>query len=234
MSAPPTKTCETCGKLFPKPPSCGIPEWNSRRRFCSYPCKAKAQLGKPSGKTGWRSPLPSVATFIPCRICGAPTRYPGNRQSSLFKRVRCDKSDCVERSRMLKNKRIRAAKLTGYRQKRTKKRNYWALVERISQEEKDLRPHLEPLGWQPQFLFITGVSAASGLPRCFWLDFAFVTMKLCVEIDGSSHRIKSEKDTRRDEMLRERGWAVFRIPSAQVRTNIDEVISSIFALSKLR
>ena len=38
--SPPQKKCIVCGTFFTKPPSCGMPEWETRK-FCSKSCVAK-------------------------------------------------------------------------------------------------------------------------------------------------------------------------------------------------
>lgn len=46
MSQQLKKKCETCHKLFVKPPTCGLPEWKLRR-FCSKSCGYKALIKPP-------------------------------------------------------------------------------------------------------------------------------------------------------------------------------------------
>jgi len=41
-----TKDCIVCGKKFAKPKSCGLPEWNNRRKFCSQKCSNGWKKGK--------------------------------------------------------------------------------------------------------------------------------------------------------------------------------------------
>lgn len=46
-----TKKCAFCGREFTRPPSCGRPEWESRRKYCSQACKSEDQI--------------DVRTFVP-------------------------------------------------------------------------------------------------------------------------------------------------------------------------
>lgn len=48
----------------------------------------------------------------------------------------------------------------------------------------------------------------------FFIDFAFVSMKIGLEVDGAEHRKKKglAVDEKRDEFLRVNGWFVYRIP----------------------
>lgn len=49
----------------------------------------------------------------------------------------------------------------------------------------------------------------------YYLDFAFVNIKLAVEIDGSQHwtiQSKIDRDLKKDEALVSNGWKVYRIP----------------------
>jgi len=61
------------------------------------------------------------------------------------------------------------------------------------------------------------------------LDFFCFSTMLAVEVDGSQHSTKKgiAYDARRTEYLEERGISVLRIPNADVRRNIDGVLSRI-------
>jgi len=50
------------------------------------------------------------------------------------------------------------------------------------------------------------------LEKRYFGDFVFRSIRLVVEIDGSSHIGKEDYDFRRDQFLRSRGWRVERIP----------------------
>ena len=52
----------------------------------------------------------------------------------------------------------------------------------------------------------------------YTLDFAYLRVRLDVEIDGKAHETpeRARKDRRRDEYLRDRGWNVLRVPARDV------------------
>lgn len=218
------KPCEQCGQMFAKSSSCGAPEW-SKRRFCSPACKAASQRGKPTWNAGMA--FPSNAQKIPCRICGEPTRYSGAPQSKLAGQVHCGKPNCAEQSRAIKNQRIAERATDDYAaERRPRFRNAWTNVKRISDEEALIAPWLVAQGWIPQFRLNTGVHT-NRLPRQFVLDFALPAHNLYIEIDGTVHRLRRERDARRDAMLSERGWRGLRIPSSEVRSDIAAVQEKI-------
>lgn len=82
------KFCQSCGNRFDRPYRIGNAQWESRK-YCSLKCQPK--------------PVPK---FIPCRICGQPTKYRGNDQSQLAGMVRCQSDACKEASRLQKNEAI--------------------------------------------------------------------------------------------------------------------------------
>lgn len=43
------------------------------------------------------------------------------------------------------------------------------------------------------------------------LDFAWVDLKKCIEIDGATHELTRDKDIRRDAWLKDNGWQTLRI-----------------------
>jgi len=137
--------------------------------------------------------------------------------------VRCSKPECIEASRKLKNENIsKKAKEMYANGERVAPDNAWSKVQRISKEEKLISPWLESLEFVPQFKFLTNVHT-NKLPRMFRLDFALPEHNLYIEIDGSVHRFRKERDARRDSMMKERGWIGLRIPSNSINSDIDSV-----------
>lgn len=219
-----SKSCEQCGAVFEKPRTCGRPEWE-KRRFCSAACKANSQRGIPTWNKGLTSP--SNAQMVPCRICGQPTRYAGATKSPLLGKVHCGAPACAEQSKRIKNEAIRERAERDYASGQRKKiRHAWKHVQRVSPEELALTPWMESNGWVPQLHFNTGVHTNT-LPRQFILDFALPAHKLYVEIDGSVHRLRKERDARRDKMMAEHGWEGLRIPVAAVRDDIESAKTAI-------
>jgi len=220
------KRCEGCGKRFAKPLNCSVRRW-SERRFCSQPCKVEAQVGAPSKKRGNR--YRDSAERLPCRICGQPTRYLGTRRNHLFGLVHCGSANCRQASLALKNERIAKRHLADYASgKRKKIRTAWLSVARISVEERAISSWFELRGWTPQFRLLLGVSDVRQ-PRSLDLDFAQPALRLCVEIDGTSHRKRKDIDARRDELLAKRGWKTLRIPASLVRSDIHAATGKIAA-----
>ena len=57
----------------------------------------------------------------------------------------------------------------------------------------------------------------------YFIDFAFVDLKIAIEIDGSQHleEKRQKKDKEKDELLQNNGWKVIRIAENIVKTNWD-------------
>jgi very-short-patch-repair endonuclease len=59
----------------------------------------------------------------------------------------------------------------------------------------------------------------------FFIDFAFVNIKLAVEIDGSLHwkdSVRVQKDKEKDELLISNNWKVYRIPSFLIKNQFEK------------
>lgn len=59
------------------------------------------------------------------------------------------------------------------------------------------------------------------------VDFICRKLKLIIEIDGSSHDFKFEKDKIRDEKLSKYGYLVLRITEKEVTHNLNNVVTTI-------
>ncbi|MFA5928786.1 MAG: endonuclease domain-containing protein [Candidatus Margulisiibacteriota bacterium] len=59
--------------------------------------------------------------------------------------------------------------------------------------------------------------------RGFVVDFCCNGKKLVVEIDGGVHNEQKEYDQNRELVLRKAGFAIIRIPSEDICSNIDKV-----------
>jgi very-short-patch-repair endonuclease len=60
----------------------------------------------------------------------------------------------------------------------------------------------------------------------YFIDFAFVNIKLAVEVDGSQHWKEQkyiENDLRKDKLLISKEWKVYRIPSFLIKNEFDKV-----------
>lgn len=202
-----TKICDWCQQPWSRPMGMARAQF-AARMYCSRTCYfAAARATNPPKQ------------MLPCRICGKPTRYHGTNKSHLFGMVRCEDPVCIEASRLLKNESIGARATQDYQsQKRKKIRYTWRNVKRISDEETTLSPWFESMGWTPQCRVCTGT-----VPAMYSLDFGLPMRKLYVEIDGHIHRLRKERDARRDQILRELGWLGVRIPAKDVINDIDTV-----------
>jgi len=60
-------------------------------------------------------------------------------------------------------------------------------------------------------------------------DFAFLDLKLDVEVDGGTHKTEKVKkiDKRRDEFSRQQGWKVLRFDAERVKKNVVDCIEEL-------
>ena len=65
------------------------------------------------------------------------------------------------------------------------------------------------------------------------LDFYCPELRLCVELDGSSHDYKYEYDEQRTEFLQKQGIRVLRFRNDQVWQGIDSVVDEIVRVGRL-
>ena len=105
----------------------------------------------------------------------------------------------------------------------------------IEQVAKELRSHLTPaesLLWEK-----LRSKQLNGLKfRCqhpvgrFILDFYCSSLKLVIEIDGSSHDDRHDYDQARTEQLELYGYKVIRFTNQQILNNLEEVLQKISAI----
>lgn len=65
------------------------------------------------------------------------------------------------------------------------------------------------------------------------IDFAFISKKLGIEIDGEPHylnQFQKEKDRLRDQGLEERGWTIVRYTNDQIESDLDGVLEEVIEL----
>lgn len=209
---------------------CGGPTKHNARRLegkisCENPeCREASQVLR--GKNIARANT-DPASHATCRICGKLT----NRHRSFQGLVSCDDPTCVTESRRLKNEAIRAAALARYASGDRPRANRWRTVPKVSPIETDvLGPTLLANGWTDQHKLVPGVRGVRA-PRTYHLDFALIDKKLCVEIDGSSHRKKKQRllDEKRDRNLAAIGWRTIRFTNEEVLADptgtIDKILS---------
>lgn len=66
----------------------------------------------------------------------------------------------------------------------------------------------------------------------FVLDFYCPELRLCVELDGSSHDHKFEYDEQRTAFLSKQGIRVVRFRNEQIWTNIEGIVREIVRIGK--
>lgn len=88
---------------------------------------------------------------------------------------------------------------------------------------------LAPLGFVGQHRVRTGQPYVH-----YHLDLAHVELRLCIEVDGKSHRKTQDRDYRKDTFLTARGWTVLRVTNDEVNTALDEVLDTVKHLVKLK
>lgn len=108
----------------------------------------------------------------------------------------------------------------------------------VEQVAKELRSHLTPaesLLWEK-----LRSKQLNGLKfRCqhpvdrFILDFYCPSLKLVIEIDGSSHDDRHDYDQARTEELELYGYNVIRFTNQQVFNNLEEVLNEISSIAEV-
>lgn len=99
-------------------------------------------------------------------------------------------------------------------------RNAAALKKRPTESEKLLRKHLNQ---QDKYTFKTQVILAG-----YIADFYCASVRVVVEVDGSSHNGKSAHDERRDFVLRSRFKIItLRFSVSEVLTDVNGVVGKI-------
>lgn len=94
----------------------------------------------------------------------------------------------------------------------------------MSYPEKVFLSYLEESGISDNFLIEREKSVFP-----YFIDFAFVDLKIAIEIDGSQHLEEKRKksDEKKDKLLLSKGWRVLRITAKQVLENKRETIDQV-------
>jgi hypothetical protein len=82
------------------------------------------------------------------------------------------------------------------------------------------------LGWQVEVAIPTLTKRGLGYPTCYKVDIGNNILKFAIEVDGSSHKLKSImlKDLKKTLKLQELGWKVLRFTNQEIMTNLSEVL----------
>lgn len=94
-------------------------------------------------------------------------------------------------------------------------------MKNISYPEKIFKKILNDNGFDKKFLIIREYPVFP-----FYIDFAFVDLKLAVEIDGSQHLLvdRKQKDDEKDNLLIKNGWSVLRFTAYDVLHNKEMIL----------
>tara|TARA_Y100000296_G_C5059076_1_gene198834 strand:- start:118 stop:681 length:564 start_codon:yes stop_codon:yes gene_type:complete len=63
--------------------------------------------------------------------------------------------------------------------------------------------------WIPEYAISLG-KRQQGFPTCYKVDLANLDLKIAIEVDGTSHFSRKEKDKKKDAKLASLGWKVLR------------------------
>lgn len=64
-------------------------------------------------------------------------------------------------------------------------------------------------GWEAEYILSLG-QRTPGYPTHYKLDLANEELKVCIEVDGHSHRSRKKQDAKKENKLRSLGWTVLR------------------------
>lgn len=101
-------------------------------------------------------------------------------------------------------------------------------------KEHEGRSRVEDLFWNNDRVRALGLKYDD---RRFWhghhggyaMDFSLPKFKLCIELDGDSHKDQEEYDKHRDEfLLKNHGWNTLRFSNEEVKTDINSVVDRIY------
>ncbi len=102
--------------------------------------------------------------------------------------------------------------------------------ERAGELRKNRTPAERRLWWKLRELKRAGYKFRQQVPiDHFVVDFACLSQKLIIEVDGGTHSTNEEvaRDHAREYYLRQQGFRVLRVWNSDVRENIDGVMDTI-------
>jgi hypothetical protein len=84
-----------------------------------------------------------------------------------------------------------------------------------------------PQEWTPEYV-VWGRGAVKVWPLMI-VDLAIQERKWAIEVDGASHNsIKvRERDSRKDQLLADAGWSVFRVTNKKILEDLDQALLDI-------
>lgn len=198
------ETCKICGK-----------EYKTKRNLSAHIKKVH--------NIEWYDYLKQIGEFPKCKYCNNDVKI---RSGGYKLSVLCDSQECLTKSRKDKMtprvRKILSKKRLEY-MKENPEKTAWR-TKTISYPEKLFLNNLIKLGWNKKYNIIREKSVFP-----YFIDFAFIDLKIAVEIDGSQHEEKERKksDIKKDKLLKEKGWRIFRIKAINLYHNIDKVFEKL-------
>lgn len=63
----------------------------------------------------------------------------------------------------------------------------------------------------------------------YYIDFAFIDLKIAVELDGSQHLLpaRKESDEKKDKLLLDKGWRILRITENEIKHNYNKIYDTL-------
>lgn len=86
----------------------------------------------------------------------------------------------------------------------------------LTEPQRLLSQKLGP-DWITEFVVPTRIPRGEGYPTHYKIDLANPAQMIAIEVDGGSHcslKVR-ERDARKAEFLRSKGWSVFRVSNAR-------------------
>lgn len=195
------KKCKFCDKPL---------DYNHRKKtFCNSSCAASYNnIGRvlseeTKRKIGDEQPKPIWRTITPTKLCPeCKNDFKPKRKNQIFCSKECALNNnfgseiSKEKIRQKVKERIENGTFSGWKSRINRNPSY---------PEKyfiDLLNNENIIGWTREHSMDK-----------YFIDFAFIDKKIALEIDGKQHEYKDrkEKDIKKDEVLKENGWNVFRI-----------------------
>lgn len=95
---------------------------------------------------------------------------------------------------------------------------------RATEHELKFKEGIEKSGYRPKFQHT--------VCKCI-LDFAFLDLKIGIEIDGNSHMFYEEareRDKRQEESLEREGWIILRFFNSEIENKLDECLQDVIEI----
>lgn len=162
-------------------------------------------------------------TYPNCIICGKPAKYKSGR---CFRKtcgdIYCKKQVAHKRRFSVKTKeKMRESRLKWM--KNNADRTAWRLKSTSYIESVFEKAIIS----RELYTTFEIVREKSVFP--YYIDFAFMNVKVAVELDGTQHKQTDRiaHDIKRDSYLMSNGWRVFRATSSQIMYNVSAVIDEL-------